>query len=89
MATSTSPIVVDAGALPADISTIDALARLELNAQRIGQTIRLREASADLRRLIDFAGLSDVLRVETQGQAEEREDALRVEEERQLPDTAV
>jgi hypothetical protein len=89
MTTSTTPIVVDAGALRADISTIDALARLQLNAQRIGQSIRLRDASVDLRRLIDFAGLSEVLRVEPQGQAEQREDALGVEEERQLPDSPV
>ena len=89
MAISALSIIVDAGGLPADVTTIDALARLQLNAQRIGQLIRLRDASAELRQLIDFAGLDEVLRVETRGQTEERENALGVEEERQLPDSPV
>jgi hypothetical protein len=86
MAISPPAIVVEAGALPADVSTIDALARLQLNARRIGQSILLRGAAADLLRLIDFAGLGEVLCVEPVGQPEEREDALGVEEEGQLLD---
>ena len=89
MALSPSAIVVDAGALAADISTVDALARLQLNARRVGRSIRLRDAPSELEELIDFAGLSEVLRVEPRGQAEQREHALGVEEERQLPDASV
>jgi anti-anti-sigma regulatory factor len=86
MATSPPAIVVEAAALRADVSTIDALARLQLNAQRIGQSILLRGVPVELRRLIDLAGLGEVLRVEPGGQAEEREHALGVQEERQLLD---
>jgi ABC-type transporter Mla MlaB component len=88
MATSRTAIVVDAEALAADVSTIDALARLQLNAQRIGQMIRLHNASTELRQLIEFAGLSEVLRVEPRGQTEQREEPLGVEEEGELPDPA-
>jgi ABC-type transporter Mla MlaB component len=88
MATSRTAIVVDAEALAADVSTIDALARLQLNAQRIGQMIRLHNASTELRQLIEFAGLSEVLRVEPRGQTEQREEPLGVEEEGELPDSA-
>ena len=88
MATSTTAIVVDAEALAADVSTIDALARLQLNAQRIGQMIRLHNASTELRQLIEFAGLSEVLRVEPRGQTEQRKEPLGVEEEGELPDPA-
>jgi hypothetical protein len=85
----TTAIVVDAGALAADLGTLDALARLQLNAQRIGQTIRLRGPSSELRRLIDVSGLSEVLRLESCGQAEHREDPLGVEEEGELLDPPV
>jgi hypothetical protein len=86
MAASAPAIVVDASDLTADVPTIDALARLQLNALRIGRLVRLRNTSAELRHLIAFLGLDEVLRVEPGGQAEQREDALGVEEERQFPD---
>ena len=89
MAISTSSIVVEAGALDADVSTLDALARLQLNAKRIGQSIRLSNASSELRQLIALAGLSEVLRVESLREPEQREDALGVQEERQLPDSTI
>jgi hypothetical protein len=53
-------IVLDVSALAPDLSTIDALARL-----RLRQPIRLRGASQELRELIDYCGLADVLRVES------------------------
>jgi hypothetical protein len=46
-------------------------------------------ASAALRELITFAGMDAVLAVESRRQAEEGEDAVGVEEERQLDDPAV
>jgi hypothetical protein len=71
-----------------DVGTIGALARLELAARRQGKTIRLRNSSNELRELIALAGLDEVLRVEPRGQAEQREQPLGVEEERELDDPA-
>jgi ABC-type transporter Mla MlaB component len=41
--------------------SVDALARLQLAAKRTGCQVRLRNASPELLRLVDFLGLSDVL----------------------------
>ena len=41
----------------ADLESIDALARLQLTARRLGGRIRLREAPPDLAELIDFVGV--------------------------------
>jgi len=41
----------------ADLDAIDALARLQLTARRLGGRIRLRAAPADLAELIDFVGV--------------------------------
>ncbi len=77
------------GALHPDAGTIDALSRLQLAARRLGFEIRLRHATIELRELLAFAGLDDVLRLEPRGQAEEREERLCVEEEAELDDPAV
>jgi hypothetical protein len=84
-----STIVCDVGALPPEAAAVEALARLQLAARRVGLEIRLSRVSSELRELLVFCGLEDVLRVETGGQAEEREDRLRAEEERELDDPAV
>jgi hypothetical protein len=84
-----STIVCDVGALAPDAAAVEALARIQLAARRVGLEIRLCRASSELRDLLVFCGLEDVLRVETGGQAEEREDRLRAEEERELDDPAV
>jgi hypothetical protein len=63
-------IVCDAGAFPPDVATIDTLARLQLTARRLGLDLRLRHASSELLDLLDFAGLCDVLRIETRRQPE-------------------
>jgi hypothetical protein len=83
-----STIVCDVGAVTPDAAAVDALARLQLNAQRLGLEIRLQHASSELRELIAFAGLDQVLRVELKWQAEEREERGGVEEERELDDPA-
>ena len=44
-----------------DAVTVDALARLQLAARRNGCRVRLRNASAELRALVGFMGLGDVL----------------------------
>ena len=79
----------DVRALPADAAALDALARLQLAASRAGCELRLCHASAELRCLISFCGLDEVLRVEVERQPEQREERLRVQEERQLGDPPV
>jgi ABC-type transporter Mla MlaB component len=44
-----------------DAVTVDALARFQVAASRLGCTVRLRNASAGLRELVAFMGLRDVL----------------------------
>jgi ABC-type transporter Mla MlaB component len=44
-----------------DAVTVDALARLQLSAQRHGCRVRLRGTSPELLALVTFMGLSDVL----------------------------
>jgi ABC-type transporter Mla MlaB component len=44
-----------------DAVTVDALARLQLAARRYGCRVRLRYASAELREIVAFMGLEDVL----------------------------
>lgn len=61
-----------------DLRAVDLLARLRLAAD-----VRLVSASAELWSLIDLCGLREAL-----GQTEQREQRLRVEEERQLGDLA-
>jgi len=84
-----SPIVCDVAALAEpSLETIDGLARLQLTARRHGLELRLRHASEELQELLAFAGLNEVLRLETGGEPEEREERLGVEEERELGDPA-
>jgi ABC-type transporter Mla MlaB component len=47
-----------------DAVTVDALARLQLAAGRIGCQVRLEDASAELRDLVAFMGLEDVFHAE-------------------------
>ena len=83
------PIFCDLSALgDADVQVIDLLGRLELAARRHGRTLRLRNASPALIGLIAFLGLDSTLRLEAEREAEEREDSVGVEEERQLDDSA-
>ena len=79
-------IVCDVGAVAPDAVAVDALARLQLTAQRLGLEIRFRHASSELQEFLAFVGLRDVLRVETGGQAEQREERVGVEKERELDD---
>jgi hypothetical protein len=81
-------IVCDVRSVVPGGAALDALARIQLNARRLGLELLLRNASTELLELITFAGLDEVLRVELQGQPKEREERLRVEEERELDDPA-
>ena len=87
-ASAETRIVLDVSGLASDVITIGALARFQLEARRRGQRLHLRDASDELRQLIDFVGLTDVLGVEPCREAEQREEARRVEEERELDDPA-
>ncbi len=53
--------VCDVATVEPDAVTVDALARLQLAARRTGCQVRLRHASDDLRELVAFMGLADVL----------------------------
>ena len=54
-------LFIDAQRLPADLAAVDALARLALIARRHGCQPLLCHESDELRRLIELAGLSEVL----------------------------
>jgi hypothetical protein len=69
-----------------DATTVDALARLQLTARRLGKRIRFRHACAEMQELVALMGLCDVLpgagsRIEPWREAEQGEQARRVEEE--------
>jgi ABC-type transporter Mla MlaB component len=89
------PVVCQVGALDPDAVTIDVLARVQLTARRQGRRIELDGVSAELRELLVFVGLVEVLPlvaalgVEPRGQPEEREQSLGVEEEADPGDRAV
>ena len=51
----------DVSGIEPDAVTIDALARLQLGARRHGCTVTLRGATDELRELVAFMGLTDVL----------------------------
>lgn len=83
----------DVGAITdPDLGTIDALARLQLTAQRLGCQVRLRDASVELEELLSLVGLGDVVpcapgsRLQAGRQAEGREEPRGIEEEADPPD---
>jgi ABC-type transporter Mla MlaB component len=83
-------LVCDAsGLVGADAVALDAIARLQLTARRLGGRICVRHAPAELEDLLRLTGLAEIcgLRLVLERQAEEREDPLRVEEEGQLDDS--
>jgi ABC-type transporter Mla MlaB component len=53
--------VCDVRGVEPTAATVDALARLQLAAKRFGCRVRLGGASEDLRDLVAFMGLEDVL----------------------------
>lgn len=76
--TGAGVVVCDVGGLgPPGLGAVDLLARLELAARRAGGRIRLRDPDPSLHALLDLVGL----RFQVEGEAEEREPALGVEEE--------
>jgi ABC-type transporter Mla MlaB component len=51
----------DVARVEPDAVTVEALARLQLGARRLGCQVRLRQASSELLQLVAFMGLTDVL----------------------------
>ncbi|MBV7699095.1 STAS domain-containing protein [Streptomyces sp. TRM70350] len=85
-ATGAPVIVCDVGGLgPPGLASVDLLARLALTAKRAGRGIRLRDPDPALHALLDLVGL----RFEVEGQPEQREPALGVEEAVEPGDPAV
>ncbi|MFG2778980.1 hypothetical protein ACGFY7_14180 [Streptomyces prunicolor] len=71
---------------PPGLGTVDLLARLHLTARRTGGgRVRLRAPAPELRALLDLVGL----RFEMEGQVEQREPALGVQEEVEPGEPAV
>ena len=89
-----SSIGCDVNMLEPDAVTVEALARLQLTVHRLGRRIRFKDASPELERLLRLCGLEEVLPcgpasgLEPRGQAEEREQARGVQEERDPGDPA-
>jgi hypothetical protein len=79
----------DVGHCCADLATANALARAHVNVRRAGGRLRLVNAAPELRELLDFLGIGDVLLGRGERQAEEREQTLGVEERREPDDPAV
>jgi ABC-type transporter Mla MlaB component len=93
-------VACDVGGLDEpDAMTVDALARLQLTALRLGRRLGFEDACSELRDLVEFLGLADVLPcaepcadasgIEPRGQPEEREQPLDVEEEADPHDRSV
>ena len=59
--TDVDVVTCDVTGVAPNLSAVDALARLQLTARRLGGRIRLRGATSDITRLIDFAGVDEVL----------------------------
>ncbi|MFF7235911.1 STAS domain-containing protein [Streptomyces collinus] len=79
-------VVCDIGGLgPPGLGTVDLLARLELAARRAGGRIRLRDPDPALLALLDLVGL----RFQVEGETEQGEPALGVQEEVEPCDPAV
>jgi ABC-type transporter Mla MlaB component len=86
-------VVCDVRALvDPDVAAVDALARLQLAARRMGGRVQLLHAPSELQDLLALTGLRDVvpllvgLPAEARGQAEQGEHALGIEEERDPAD---
>jgi ABC-type transporter Mla MlaB component len=89
-------VICDVGRLTrTDVVAVEALARLQLTARRLGCHIQLRHATTELRALITLMGLARVLPLEPlplvqpERQPEEREQPRGVEEEGDAADPAV
>ena len=77
------------GVASPDLDTVEALCRFRLALADQGYAVELRNASPGLRELLLLCGLDGVLPLIGQGQPEEREQAVGVEEEIEPDDPAL
>ncbi len=89
-------VICDMGGIAApDLSTIAALARLQLSVQARGCSAHLRNVSPELRELLEVCGLSEVIPIcdqslpVDQGQPEQRKHPGGVEQEAEPGDPAI
>jgi anti-anti-sigma regulatory factor len=83
---SRSIIVIDASALTeADAAVVETLMRLQLDAARHGESIRVSNAPQALVDLLALCGLSDVVAVDPRAGAESVVEVERQIEEREQP----
>jgi anti-anti-sigma regulatory factor len=89
-------VICDVGGLAsADAVAVNALARLQLTALRLGRRIQLRQASAELQALLALVGLSEILPPEPmrsgqmRRQAKQREQSGGIQEEGDAADPPV
>ncbi|MGI8661973.1 MAG: hypothetical protein ACR2LQ_02030 [Acidimicrobiales bacterium] len=47
-------------AVPANLAVVDALARVQLEARRLGASVRVLDPDSDLLELLDLVGLHDL-----------------------------
>jgi hypothetical protein len=74
-------VIIDLGAFTEpDPGLLEALVRLQLTAMRFGTRVELTNACPRLLDLLELVGVDDLLGVEREGDAEQREQ-LRVYEE--------
>jgi STAS domain len=77
------PLECDVASLDApDLVAVEALARIELTARRLGSSLRLRGPSVELLELLALCGLPLAVVLEPEREAEHREEARGVQEER-------
>ena len=73
----------------ADLATVNALARVYLNARKCGTWVRFTNASPALQELIAFVGLGEVLFGRPEREVEEREERVGVQERVEADDPSV
>ncbi|WSR01309.1 STAS domain-containing protein [Streptomyces sp. NBC_01210] len=62
VAAEVTEVICDLGGLThPDLAAVDAVARLQLTARRLGGRIRLRDTGPELRALLDLVGLGEVV----------------------------
>jgi ABC-type transporter Mla MlaB component len=77
------------GVTSPDLATVEALCRFRLALADQGYAVEIRNASPGLRELLLLCGLDRVLPLVHQGQPEEREQSVCVEEEIEPGDPAL
>ena len=68
------------------LAAVDFLARLQLEARRLGVELQLRDVAPRMQELIALAGLEETLGLEPSRKTDEREQRVDLEEEGQLGD---